>query len=381
MLILSLVSLLALGCKRDNNVPQLDLAAQNKMAATKQDAVSLLAGGSFKVFDEILFYDGYAATVTTPVPAGITRVNNSKYVRKLSATELSNIGGNLQVKVSIKAQCDNYDRIGFVALAFMPKNTAFSETAGKHIEIGRIITPFMDKNKTPNTVPYLFNTNNLTQLLRDPNVQSTYDIYVEFSLFGVPYDAQVKIAGCSGRNDTFFGTVEFSSGASVPTTSPVFFESLSFQKSLDNYTAGNTDQIGQTKRTITVSVPQAITDARLFVITSNHGANSGGEEYNRRNHFIYFDNVQKLMYKPGGKSCEPYRMYNTQSNGIYGFSRSDASWIATNNWCPGDIIPIREISLGNLSSGNHTFRIEVPDAVFTGKQGYIPLSVYLQGNK
>ena len=35
--------------------------------------------------------------------------------------------------------------------------------------------------------------------------------------------------------------------------------------------------------------PSKLNDAKLYVITSNHGANSGGEEYNRRNHYIYFE--------------------------------------------------------------------------------------------
>ncbi|QNN45104.1 peptide-N-glycosidase F-related protein [Pedobacter roseus] len=155
---------------------------------------------------------------------------------------------------------------------------------------------------------------------------------------------------------------------------------IATEKDLDNFTANNTDQIGSSKKTYTINLPSAITDARLYLITSAHGANSGGEEYVRRDHNIYFDNVLKLTYKPGGKSCEPYRQYNTQSNGIYGpLPKSASSWSSWSNWCPGDLIPIREISLGNLTAGNHTFKIDVPTAVFKDKQGYIRHSVYLQG--
>ena len=32
-----------------------------------------------------------------------------------------------------------------------------------------------------------------------------------------------------------------------------------------------------------------------------------------------------------------------------------------------------------MLAGPHTFKIAVPDAVFTGAQGNFPLSVYLQG--
>lgn len=61
--------------------------------------------------------------------------------------------------------------------------------------------------------------------------------------------------------------------------------------------------------------------------------------------------------------------------------RTDAEWSSWSNWCPGDIIPIRVFELGNLDAGNHTFRIEVPEAKFVNKEGNIPLSVYIQGDK
>ena len=59
-------------------------------------------------------------------------------------------------------------------------------------------------------------------------------------------------------------------------------------------------------------------DAQIYLILTNHGAGDFGEEYNRRTHFIYLDGENILTYKPGGFSCEPYRRYNSQGNGIYG---------------------------------------------------------------
>jgi len=338
------------------------------------------AANSFKVFDQILFYDGYAATVSAPVPSGVTRVRNDLYARKLSDAQLASLTNSLELKVSVRAACDNYDRIGYVALALVNKGGTYSATSGKHIEIARFITPFMDKNKTPNTVPYVFNINNIAALLRDDDIRAAYDIYVEFMLFGVPYAANTQIAGCSGRNDTFYGTVEFNNKAGgTAVATPVVLQPLYYHKAMDNYTTGNTDQVGQTKLTYNFSLANAVTNAKLYLITSNHGANSGGEEYVRRNHYVYFDNVLKLTYKPGGKSCEPYRQYNTQANGIYGSApKTTAQWTSWNNWCPGDTIPIRVINLGNVPAGDHSFKIDVPDAVFNGGQGSIPLSVYLQ---
>lgn len=340
------------------------------------------AGGTSRIFDQILFYDGYAATVSEPVPEGITRVSNAKYVKKLSSAQLQGLGNVLQMKVTIKAACDNYDRIAYVALAMVKKDAAYNDATAKHLEIGRFITPFMNKNKQPDQVPYLFNIDNVAAILKDPTLNAKYDIYLEFSIFGVPYAANKEIAGCAGRNDTFFGTVDLiSSTSGTPATNPaVILEPLSFNQSINNY--DNTDVAGKTVKSITVNLATAVKSAKLYLITSNHGANAGGEEYNRRNHFIYFDNIQKLTYKPGGKSCEPYRAVNTQGNGIYGSKpQTDAQWASFSNWCPGDAIPIRVINLGNLTAGDHTFKIEVPDAVFKDKQGYIPLSVYLQAEK
>ncbi|HMI08088.1 MAG TPA: peptide-N-glycosidase F-related protein, partial [Flavobacterium sp.] len=199
-------------------------------------------------------------------------------------------------------------------------------------------------------------------------------------VFGVPYAAQTQVAGCAGRNDVFYGTLEFVSNDQPATGTNNFLLPLNFKKDLNNYTVGATDAIGTTARTISFTIPAALTDAKFYLITSNHGSNSGGEEYNRRFHHIYYDGPQVLLYKPGGVSCEPYRQFNTQGNGIYGPTpRTDNEWASFSNWCPGQVIPIRTIAIGNMAAGAHVFKITVPTAVFPEGQGYIPVSLYLQG--
>lgn len=123
-----------------------------------------------------------------------------------------------------------------------------------------------------------------------------------------------------------------------------------------------------------------LADAALFLITSNHGANNNGEEYNRRWHYVYWDDSLRLAYKPGRPTCEPYRRYNTQPNGIYGGSpQSEAVWQSFSNWCPGDAITTRILHLGPVRAGRHRFLIRVPEAVFANREGYFPVSLYLQG--
>lgn len=337
---------------------------------------------SLTVFDEILFYDGYNGTVMlTNPPEGVICHRNDLYAKKLTDEQLAAFGSTLSMNVTVKAACDNYDRIGNVNLAFVPKGDATYTPANvKRIELGRFITPFMNKNVSPTEVPYSYDLPNIAQIFKDPAIISVYDIWVELEIFGVPYAANTQIAGCAGRNDVFFGTLEFVSETGSPVPTDNYLLPLSFKKDLNNYAEGATDVIGQTVRTISFDLPTAINDASFYLITSNHGSNDGGEEYNRRFHYIFFDGTQVSVYKPGSLTCEPFRIYNTQGNGIYGPSpMTNFQWQQFSNWCPGDAIPIRIISLGNLAAGPHTFKISVPGAVFVGQQGYIPVSVYLQG--
>jgi hypothetical protein len=345
---------------------------------------------TIRFFNKVLFFDGYAGLVTdstynavspSSLPAGLIRHRNDLYATKISDAQLASIGTSLTMNVTIKASCDNYDRIGNVNLALVPKGaTAYNPDSVKRIEIGRYITPFMNKNVMPDTVPYTYNINNVAHLLKETGITSIYDIWIELEVFGVPYAANTQVAGCSGRNDVFFGTVDFVTNTPTPAENTNVLLPLSFKKILNDYEPAATDQVGTTKRTINFNLSNPLTDAIFVLITSNHGANSGGEEYNRRNHFIYFDGSEVLTYKPGRTSCEPFRKYNTQGNGIYGSSpKSDATWQSFSNWCPGDVITTRIINLGPLPAGSHSFRIEVPDAVFANNEGYFPVSLYLQG--
>ena len=344
-------------------------------------ALQLLhAQTTISIFDNVLFYDGYATTIDTPPPPpGIIRHRNDLYAVKLSDQQLSQIGSSLTMKVTIKASCDNYDRIGNVNLALVPKgDTTYKPDSVSRIEIARYITPFMNKNMMPNTVPYTYNIANVAHLLKETSITSVYDIWLELQVFGVPYAANTQVAGCAGRNDVFYGSVDFITSGTLATENNNVLTPLNFQKNLNNY--GASDSIGLTRRTITFNVDQALTDAIFVLITSNHGANNNGEEYNRRQHYVYFDGNEVFTYIPGRTSCEPFRVYNTQANGIYGPSpMSDAEWQSFSNWCPGDVIDTRIIPLGPLTVGSHTFVLNVPDARFVGQQGDFPVSLYLHG--
>ncbi|KIC64935.1 peptide-N-glycosidase F-related protein [Chryseobacterium taiwanense] len=338
---------------------------------------------TINVFSQIVFYDGYAANVSNAVPANTIRLANYRYAKKLSDAELNSFQNKIQMNVNIGALCDNYDRIGGVHIALVPKNQAtytLSDTGVKRFEIGRYITPFMNKNISPTTVPYTYEVDNLYAVFSNVTLRNTYDIYVELDVFGVPYAANTQVVGCSGRNDVFEGTLDFVT-YNDPSVTTLYNNLLPLLDSneLNNY--NNTDQAGQTVRLVNFNVSQSTNNAKFFIISTPHGANTNGEEYVRRENQVSLDNAQVLTFTPGGKSCEPYRMYNTQGNGIYGTTvKTTAWWTAWNNWCPGDSVPIRSFTSTTLTAGNHVLKYEVPTAVFYGQDGRVVLSIYMQSN-
>ncbi|MDR2238759.1 MAG: T9SS type A sorting domain-containing protein [Chryseobacterium sp.] len=332
------------------------------------------------LISEAVYYNGYEPTTTDPVPPGLTRIDNTKYTRKLTDAELDSFKKRIAMRVTIGARCDDYDRLGGVFLVMAPKNQSTypdSDTNVKRIEIARYITPFMNKNRFPNEVPYTYDISNLYNVFNDATLRNSYNMYIELYVFGVSYSADEKINGCRGRIDVFSGTLTFFSTdtGATPTDYNTLIPILSYN-TLNNY--NSTDSPGETVRIANFNLPEPVTNARFLVISTPHGANDGGEEYNRRQNYTYIDDVQMLTYTPGGISCEPFRIYNTMGNGIYqGGPRTD--WTLWNNWCPGNSVPIREFTIANMTAGNHTLKHTIPTAVFNGQQGQVYLSVYMQG--
>ncbi|MFV8753485.1 peptide-N-glycosidase F-related protein [Nannocystaceae bacterium ST9] len=331
------------------------------------------------LMEDVVYYDGYAETVDEPVPEGVIRHRNSLNAIKLSDEQLASIQNTLKVGVIVGALCDNYDRIGSVHLALVPKGAStYVPEEVDRIEVARFITPFMDMNDDPKTVPYEWDANGVAAILKDDDLMAAYDAWFELAIFGVPYAANTEIAGCAGRNDTQLGSLLLYTDSMQAAEQFDVLLPLAIEQSFNNYAEGASDAIGMTRKTIAFEMPDTA-NAQLVLITSNHGANAGGEEYIRREHYVYVDGALALQYKPGRTSCEPFRVYNTQGNGIYGPSpMSDEEWQSFSNWCPGDIIDTRVIPWGAVEAGMHEFVIDVPDAVFADGQGDFPFSLYVQ---
>jgi len=343
-------------------------------------------GGSFTgptevpVLDEVIFYDGYASVVDEVLPAGVVRIDNSLITTQLTDEQLELIQAHLKLETRIFARCDNYDRIGSVRLALAEKGAkTYDPATTPRIELARFITPFMDKNREPGVVTYNWTVDHLASILRSEALRAQFDFWLELSVFGVPYAANEEVAGCSGRSDVFAGSVTLHSDSSTETSAVNLLVPVASNESFNDYQVGASDQLGTTQKTLSFSLDKAA-DAQIVLIISQHGANSGGEEYVRREHFVTLDGAPVLRFRPGRTSCEPYRGANTQANGIYGPSaRSDQEWQSFSNWCPGDVIDIRVIEWGAAFAGPHELVIDVPDAEFVEDEGNFPLSVFVIG--
>jgi hypothetical protein len=312
-----------------------------------------------EVFAEVVFYDGYAETVDEPVPDGIIRHNNALYATKLSEEQLGAIQNTLTMDIFVGALCDNYDRLGHVFVSFVPKGSeSYATDEVTRFEVARFVTPFMNMNLSPTIVPFHYDISDVVPMLKDEAMLADYDVWMELSVFGVPYAANTEINGCEGRNDTSRGALYLNSDSATEAAEFDFAIPLAVNEAFNNFQDGASDAVGTTRKTVEFDLEADTEATQLVLITSNHGANAGGEEYNRRDHFVSVDGEQVLMYKPGRSSCEPFRMYNTQGNGIYGnVPKSHAEWQSFSNWCPGDVIDIRTVDLGGMSAGTHEFVI------------------------
>jgi hypothetical protein len=232
-----------------------------------------LEPASFFVFDEVIFYDGYAATLDEPVPEGVVRHRNDLYATKLSEDELALIQNTLVMDVFIGALCDNYDRIGSVFVSLVPKGeTEYDPAEVTRFEIARFITPFMNMNRPPTIVPYQFDLASVVPMLTNDDVLAEYDVWFELSVFGVPYAANTEIYGCEGRNDTSRGAVELHTDSTADRLPFDNATALAVAESFNNHQDGASDAVGTTRKTVPFTLDNDTEETRLVLITSNHGA-------------------------------------------------------------------------------------------------------------
>src|SRR5574344_55623 len=97
---------------------------------------------------------------------------------------------------------------------------------------------------------------------------------------------------------------------------------------------------------------------RLRYLTTGHGGWGGGDEFNPKENAIFIDGQKRFCYTPWRCDCGTYREKNPVSGNFWnGLSSSDYS---RSGWCPGTATQPTYFDLSNLSPGEHTFTVAIP---------------------
>ncbi len=103
---------------------------------------------------------------------------------------------------------------------------------------------------------------------------------------------------------------------------------------------------------------------KLRYITTGHGGWGAGDEFVPKPNTIYLDDELVFKFTPWRVDCGSYRLYNPVSgNFANGLSSSDLS---RSNWCPGTITHPNYIDLGDLKSGKHKIKVQIPQGPAEG---------------
>ena len=127
------------------------------------------------VMPRTVYYDGYEVKTIydTDLDDGIFRPDNSLRCVRLTESQYDAFGDDLQLRVSIYPQCDNYDRMGLVRLAFVEKGAeTYDPEKVEKIELARFITPFMNRNKLPKRVNFLWDIPDVAYIFHDPALRA-----------------------------------------------------------------------------------------------------------------------------------------------------------------------------------------------------------------
>ncbi|MEG1580466.1 MAG: PNGase F N-terminal domain-containing protein [Bacteroidaceae bacterium] len=131
--------------------------------------------------------------------------------------------------------------------------------------------------------------------------------------------------------------------------------------------------------TTTFTLPKEAKNVRLKYIVTGHGGHSGGDEFVEKRNILLIDGKEVLNFIPWRDDCATYRRFNP-STGVWlqkrtvsyiseqGYAQKEieepiaSSDLSRSNWCPGsDVLP-KEVNLGSLAAGKHTFTVSIPQS-------------------
>ena len=130
---------------------------------------------------------------------------------------------------------------------------------------------------------------------------------------------------------------------------------------------------------LSFNLPREARNAQLHYIVTGHGGHSGGDEFVERQNIVSVDGKTVLDFVPWRDDCASFRRFNP-ATGVWLIERLAAyigekgyeekmveeplasSDLSRSNWCPGsDVLP-EVAELGTLSAGEHTFKVDIPEA-------------------
>lgn len=115
---------------------------------------------------------------------------------------------------------------------------------------------------------------------------------------------------------------------------------------------------------VTFTLYKPLKNVRLRYITTGHGGWENGDEFVPKPNTIFLDNNKVFEFIPWRTDCGSYRLYNPASGNFpNGLSSSDYSRA---NWCPGTTTNPEYIALGDLTAGNHTLQVKIPQGAPEG---------------
>lgn len=143
---------------------------------------------------------------------------------------------------------------------------------------------------------------------------------------------------------------------------------------------GHPDIFSRKDLQIRFDIPRKAKNIRLKYITTGHGGHSGGDEFRPQRNTLLIDGKEVYSFVPWRTDCASFRRYNPTS-GVWLRPRTVAyisrdgqrlekeieeslasSDLSRSNWCPGSQVLPEEIHLTNLTAGQHTLTISIPDS-------------------
>lgn len=105
-------------------------------------------------------------------------------------------------------------------------------------------------------------------------------------------------------------------------------------------------------------------NVKLKYISTGHGGWENGDEFVPKKNTIFLNGKEVFHFTPWRQDCGSYRLYNPASgNSTNGLTSSDYSRA---NWCPGMATNPTYIDLGDLSAGDYTIQVKIPQGESEG---------------